>query len=63
MRIDEQIAVARMLWTQESVTFLGRWHHIDEVGIRPLPVQRPIPLWLGGHAEASLRRVARLGDG
>ncbi len=63
MRIDEQIAVARLLWTQESVTFQGRWHHIEEMGIRPLPVQRPIPIWLGGHVEATLRRVATLGDG
>jgi alkanesulfonate monooxygenase SsuD/methylene tetrahydromethanopterin reductase-like flavin-dependent oxidoreductase (luciferase family) len=33
------------------------------MGIRPLPRQRPIPIWLGGHAEASLRRVAAIGDG
>lgn len=38
MQIDEQIAVVRMLWTQESVAFQGRWHHIDAMGIRPLPV-------------------------
>lgn len=62
-RFEEQIAVLRALWTQEVVTFHGQWHRIQEMGIRPRPHQRPIPLWLGGHAEASLRRVASIGDG
>jgi len=62
-RIDEQIAVLRALFTQEVVTFHGRWHHIEAMGIRPLPVQRPIPIWLGGDVEASLRRVGAIGDG
>lgn len=62
-RITEQVEVLRALWTQDVVTFHGRWHHIEEMGIRPLPVQRPIPIWLGGHAEAVLRRVAAIADG
>ncbi|HEY9325316.1 MAG TPA: LLM class F420-dependent oxidoreductase, partial [Candidatus Limnocylindria bacterium] len=47
-RIEEQIAVLRALWTQEVVDFKGRWHRIDRAGIDPLPVQRPIPIWMGG---------------
>ena len=62
-RQEEQIEVLRALWTQELVTFKGRWHDIPDAGINPLPVQRPIPLWFGGHADAVLRRLARLGDG
>ena len=62
-RLEEQIAVLRALFTQESVTFHGRWHHLEDIGIRPLPVQRPIPIWLGGKAEASLRRAAVACDG
>ena len=64
-RIDEQMSVLRALWTQEVVTFHGRWHHIDEMGLRPLPVQRPIPLWIGAQAgaDAALRRVATMADG
>lgn len=62
-RIDEQVAVLRALWTQEVVTFHGRWHHIDEMRLRPLPKQRPIPIWFGGDANAVLRRVAAIGDG
>ena len=62
-RCDEQIAVLRALWTQPVVTFHGRWHLIEEAGINPLPVQRPIPIWVGGHSEAALKRAGRIGDG
>src|SRR5215472_4455384 len=62
-RSEEQIAVLRALWTQPTVTFKGRWHQIEDAGIKPLPVQRPIPIWIGGGAEATLRRAGRIGDG
>ena len=62
-RTDEQIEVLRMLWTRELVTFEGRWHRITDAGINPMPVQRPIPLWIGGSADRVVRRLARLGDG
>ncbi|MDB5077819.1 MAG: Luciferase-like monooxygenase [Chloroflexi bacterium] len=62
-RCEEQIAVLRALFTQESVTYHGHWHTIEAAGINPLPVQRPIPIWIGGGAEATLRRVATMGDG
>ena len=62
-RSEEQIEVLRALWTQELVTYDGRWHKITDVGLNPLPVQRPIPIWFGGRAEPVLRRIARLGDG
>lgn len=62
-RSEEQIAVLRALWTQELVNFEGRWHKITDAGLNPLPVQRPIPIWLGGSAEPALSRVGRLADG
>ena len=62
-RIEEQVAVLRELWTKDRVTFKGDYHTLDGVGIDPLPVQRPIPLWFGGQSDATLRRVARIGDG
>ncbi len=63
VRMAEQVKVLRALWTQESVTFFGRWHHIVAAGINPMPLQRPIPIWMGGAADAALRRIARLADG
>lgn len=62
-RLEEQIKLLRLLWTQPLVTFKGRWHDIPDAGINPLPMQRPIPVWFGGRAEPALRRAARLGDG
>jgi probable F420-dependent oxidoreductase len=62
-RSEEQISVLRALWTQPTVTFNGRWHHIEDAGIKPLPVQRPIPIWIGGSADATLKRAGRIGDG
>jgi len=62
-RIEEQIALLRRLWTEPSVTFEGKWHHVDRAGLNPLPVQRPIPLWMGADSEVAIRRVARLADG
>lgn len=62
-RCEEQIALLRELWTRPLVTFAGRWHQVNDAGINPLPVQQPIPLWIGGHAEATLQRVGRMADG
>jgi probable F420-dependent oxidoreductase len=62
-RSEEQVELLRRLWTEELVTFDGRWHKIMDAGLNPLPVQRPIPIWFGGSAEAVLQRVGRLGDG
>jgi probable F420-dependent oxidoreductase len=62
-RMEEQVDVLRRLWTDPLVTYDGRWHHIPDAGLNPLPVQRPIPLWFGGTADAGLRRAAQLGDG
>ena len=61
--LEEQINVLRQLWTQESVTVDGRFHHITAAGLAPLPIQRPIPIWLGAFAPAALRRVGRIADG
>ena len=62
-RIEEQIQVLRLLWTQEKVDFNGKFHRLDGVGINPLPVQRPIPIWMGGWSDVVLRRAARVADG
>ncbi|ELY91562.1 LLM class F420-dependent oxidoreductase [Natrinema altunense] len=62
-RIEEQVEVLRRLWTDDLVEFEGEFHELPDAGIRPLPVQRPIPLWMGGMAEPVKRRVARLADG
>jgi probable F420-dependent oxidoreductase len=63
-RYEEQVEVLRLLWTQESVTFEGRYHKIDHAGLLPRPVQQPIPIWMGGGLKPStLDRIGRLADG
>ena len=63
-RSEEQVELLRALWTDEVVDFQGRWHSIPGAGIKPLPVQRPIPIWFGGgRSDGVLRRIARIGDG
>lgn len=62
-RSEAQIALLRQLWTAPLVTVHDEWHDISDAGLNPLPVQQPIPIWLGGHADALLARVARIGDG
>jgi probable F420-dependent oxidoreductase len=62
-RLEEQIEVMRLLWSEPAVTFDGRYHHLDGVGINPRPAHR-IPIAIGsGAAEPVLRRVARVADG
>jgi probable F420-dependent oxidoreductase len=70
---DDQIGLLRSLWTEKSVSLKSPYHTVSDAGINPLPIQRPIPLWLGGggkhpvfgtpNVDKVVRRVARLGDG
>jgi probable F420-dependent oxidoreductase len=62
-RMEEQIEVMRALWTEDVVDYTGRYHRIPEAGILPLPVQRPIPVWIGGYADVVMERIGRLADG
>jgi probable F420-dependent oxidoreductase len=62
-RLEEQLEVLRRLWTEPVVSFQGRYHDFDQMGLGQLPAA-PVPIWIGsGATERLLRRVARLGDG
>jgi probable F420-dependent oxidoreductase len=62
-RSEEQVRVMKALWAEPHITFRGKYHTIEDVGINPLPLQRTIPVWFGGHAEVTMRRVVEWGDG
>jgi probable F420-dependent oxidoreductase len=62
-RMEEQIELLRRLWQEPVLSFEGRFHTITAAGINPLPVQRPIPIWMGGSSVPALKRIARLADG
>jgi probable F420-dependent oxidoreductase len=59
----EQVEVMRRLWTEDQVSFTGRFHRLVDVTMLPAPVQRPIPIWFGGSSDAVIKRAARIGDG
>jgi probable F420-dependent oxidoreductase len=62
-RFGEQIDLLRRFWTEPVFDFEGRWHKVTAAGINPLPVRRPIPIWIGGSAERALERAATKADG
>ena len=62
-RMEEQIGLLRRLWTEHSVTYEGTFDTVVGAGLAPLPVQRPIPIWVGGLSPAAFRRIGRVADG
>lgn len=62
-RSGEQIELLRRLWTEQIVTYTIDNERVVAAGLSPLPVQRPIPIWLGGQSPAAYRRAGRLADG
>ncbi len=63
-RTDEAIEVMRLLWSQNSVTFHGKYFTLNDVTVTPKPVQADLPpIWIGGRSEPAIRRTARIGDG
>ena len=62
-RSAEQVDLLRRLWTEPSVTFDGTFDTVTGAGLAPLPVQRPIPIWIGAASSAGYRRIGRLADG
>jgi probable F420-dependent oxidoreductase len=62
-RMSEQIPLLRRLWTEPAVTHEDPYERITGAGLSPLPVQRPIPVWIGGSSDPALRRAGRLADG
>ena len=62
-RIEDQVALLRRLWTEQSVTFYSEYERVTAAGLAPLPVQRPIPVWFGAQSPRAYERVGRLADG
>jgi probable F420-dependent oxidoreductase len=62
-RQAEQIELLNRYWTQRTVTFEGRFDRVHHAGLNPLPIQRPIPIWLGGATDATLKRAAKHAQG
>jgi len=62
-RFEEQIGLLRRYWQEPIFSHEGRYEKVTAAGINPLPIQRPIPIWIGGSAEPALKRAAEVADG
>ncbi len=60
---NEALPLMRRLWSEDKVTHHGKRFSIDNVGIRPRPIQNPLEVWLGGASPLELKRVGRHGNG
>lgn len=62
-RLTESVELMRRLWTEERVTFKGKFFSVDDLGIglKPLNPGGP-PIWIGGVVDAAVKRAARIGD-
>ena len=63
VRSADQVRVMQALWAEPHVKYRSDYHHLDDAGINPRPASGRVPIWYGGHAEATFRRAARYGDG
>jgi probable F420-dependent oxidoreductase len=63
VRMAEQVALLRRLWTEPSVTFAGTHERVTGAGLAPRPIQRPIPVWFGAQSHRAYQRAGQLGDG
>lgn len=62
-RTDEALNLMKALWSDDPVSFQGRYHQVENACFAPKPVQRPSPpIWVAGASKAALRRAARFGD-
>ena len=60
---DEYLRLMRDMWTKEPVQFVGAHYRLPSVSAMPKPRQKGgIPIWIGGHTDAALRRTGELAD-
>ena len=69
-RLEENIEICRRLWSEDDVTFSGKYHSFEGVTVQPKPVQNPCPIWIASNprpatkfADRSMRRVVDRADG
>src|SRR6204780_695181 len=60
---DEYLLACRELWTNENPSFHGKYVNFSNIFFQPRPVQKRVPIWVGGESGPALRRTAKLGDG
>jgi len=60
---DEQLTLLKQLWTEEHITFRGKYYNVNDIAFNPKPYQTPrVPIWVGGEGKYAQRRAGRFGD-
>ena len=59
---DEFLEIFRTLWYDDHPEHHGKHYDFEGIQFYPKPVQNPLPIWVGGHTRAALRRTAKYGD-
>ena len=63
-RAVEQVQLMKRLWSEDSVTFKGKFYNVENLSVGPKPIQKPHPpIWTGGSAEVALKRAGSWADG
>jgi probable F420-dependent oxidoreductase len=62
-RVTEMVNAMRQMWSDDEVAFDGEFYNLHDFKMYPKPVRGTIPIWFAGYSEASLRRIAAIGDG
>ncbi len=61
--LDESIGLLRSLWADDTINYSGRFFAAKDAVLLPKPVQKSIPIWVGGNSDSAIERAERLGDG
>jgi probable F420-dependent oxidoreductase len=60
---DEQLTLLKQLWTEQHITFSGKYYNVNDIAFNPKPYQKPrVPIWVGGEGKYAQRRAGRYGD-
>ena len=58
-QLVETLEICTRLWTEERATYHGKHYSIDEAVASPKPLQRPLPIWIGGTKPRVMRVAAK----
>ena len=62
--MDEAINLLRRYWSEKSVSANSQFYQFEAIAMEPKPPQGgKLPIWIGGSADATMKRVGELGDG
>jgi F420-dependent oxidoreductase-like protein len=61
-QLEEAVEIARQMWTQPKATYMGRYYRVKDALCVPKPIQKPLPIWIGGTGTKTLRVAAKHAD-